>query len=173
MRGALCVFALLAYSALGAKLTVERAQFEEWKAMHSKTYKSAAHENRYFAAWSTNLKLVTKHNKEADRGEHTFWLAMNHIADLSAEEYRHMMLAKGRRGRAGTDQTSRAGAVGTFEPDFSETPPNMVDWRTTGVVGPVKNQGISPDVCSAHVCMYPSLSTRTHATTHAPPLLIP
>jgi cathepsin L len=110
-----------------------RQQFGAWKAKYTKTYTSSTTEEKYFAAWSTNLALVTKHNAEADNGVHTFSLAMNHLADLSADEYRQTYL--GKKNRDG------GSASGTFEPDYSQTAPDSVDWRTKGIVTAVKNQG--------------------------------
>ena len=32
--------------------------------------------------WENNLKIIAKHNKEADTGKHTFWLGMNAYGDM-------------------------------------------------------------------------------------------
>ena len=113
--------------------SLDTKSFEAWKEKYNKSYK-AGEEGTYFAAWSRNFQFVSKHNAEADRGIHTFWLDMNHLADLSAEEYRRTYL-----GRA--SNRGKVEALGTFDPDYSEDPPASVDWRLSGISGPVKNQG--------------------------------
>jgi hypothetical protein len=32
--------------------------------------------------WERNLQYIEKHNKEADSGKHTYWLAMNKYGDM-------------------------------------------------------------------------------------------
>jgi cathepsin L len=32
--------------------------------------------------WEDNIRIIEKHNLEADRGVHTFWLGMNEYGDM-------------------------------------------------------------------------------------------
>ena len=38
-----------------------------------------------------NLEYINQHNQEAAQGMHTFTLAVNHLADLTKEEYRQLL----------------------------------------------------------------------------------
>jgi hypothetical protein len=58
--------------------------------------------------WEKNLKYIEKHNKEADAGKHTFWLAMNKYGDMTNEEFRKQM----------NGYKNRQSAIPYYERDF-------------------------------------------------------
>ncbi|CEG37801.1 cysteine protease family [Plasmopara halstedii] len=87
-----------------------------------------------FQAFSTNLKRIQMHNEAFERGEFTFTLGLNHLADLSDAEYKQLLSYRPR--------ISTSGASETFvkPEDVADFPDNW-DWRDHDIVTPVKNQG--------------------------------
>jgi len=125
----LCAAALAALAAL-ANVTPE--DFNQWKATHGKAYEGGEH-NARLGIFQENAKIVEQHNA----GNHTWTMAMNEYADLSAEEFNSFYLGFNPSSKlANKDKVnlhSNAGAT-----------PAAVDWRTDAggkMVGPVKNQG--------------------------------
>lgn len=53
-----------------------------------KTYHSKEEESKRMGIYSDNLDHINKHNSA---GIHTFQLAMNHLGDLLAEEFKEML----------------------------------------------------------------------------------
>lgn len=95
-----------------------------WKAQHKKTYR-ADEEAARFAIFQANLDFVEKWNSEG----HSHTVAMNHLADLSNEEYQRLYL-----GARTTVNNYQA---------VQETPKayDPIDWRKKGYVTPIKDQG--------------------------------
>ncbi|CAG2176642.1 unnamed protein product, partial [Oppiella nova] len=82
--------------------------------------------------FETNYAYITAHNAEADKGLHTFRLGVNQFADMTNEEYRQLLNLK-----VNANQVNN-----TYAEDVDDlTLPISIDWRTKGVVTPVKNQG--------------------------------
>uniref|UniRef100_A0A3B3Z7N1 Cathepsin S, ortholog2, tandem duplicate 1 n=1 Tax=Periophthalmus magnuspinnatus TaxID=409849 RepID=A0A3B3Z7N1_9GOBI len=104
-----------------------------WKKTYQKSYKNQAEELGRRALWEKNLKQINIHNLEASMGLHTYTMAVNHMSDLTKEE----ML--------------RIYAPLASQKDFKMTPtplqetdvdvPDTVDWRESGLVTSVKDQG--------------------------------
>jgi len=106
-----------------------------WKQAHKKVYSNAEEQLRR-ATWEDNLKKVQEHNLKADMGVHTFWLGMNHFADLTVAEFVKVM-----NGYNATLAGPRSETRKTFVADPNLKVPDTVDWRTQGYVTPVKDQG--------------------------------
>jgi cathepsin L len=102
--------------------------WKAWKAEYKKSYTSQAEENYRYSVWKDNLVYVTEQNAKV-----TFELGMNHLADLTLEEYIETYL--GYRG----SEKSRNGSE--FDVVEGMALPDTVDWRTKGYVTEVKNQG--------------------------------
>jgi len=105
--------------------------FNNWVKQHGKTYSSVDEVIRRFEIFADNLAVVNQHNEEAAKGMHTYTLGMNKLADLTVEEYRSMYL--GYRASNTTRTYAHLPA--------SEEVADGVDWRTKGIVTPVKDQG--------------------------------
>ncbi|ETI41575.1 hypothetical protein F442_13067 [Phytophthora nicotianae P10297] len=88
-----------------------------------------------FRAFATNLERIQMHNAAYERGEHSFTLGLNELADLTDAEYKQLLSY-----RASDSKASRASE--TFvKPDNIEDLPATWDWREHNTVTPVKNQG--------------------------------
>lgn len=114
------------------------ADFESWAARHAKSYESAEEWIRRAAIFAENAAFVAKHNAEHERGEHSHWLGLNHLADLTREEFSKML---------GYDRTLRSVSDRREPADPSDweyadvrAPPER-DWVSEGAVTRVKNQG--------------------------------
>ncbi|KAG6525297.1 hypothetical protein ZIOFF_015252 [Zingiber officinale] len=64
-----------------------RMLYLEWRAKHHHSQKSRDLDEYRFEVFKENLRFVDEHDTTANRGEHTFRLAMNQFADLTNEEY--------------------------------------------------------------------------------------
>lgn len=111
----------------------------EWmafKSTHNKQYRSDEELLRRLI-WEENVRYIEKHNLQADRGVHRYWLGMNKYGDMSNNEFVSVM--NGFRG-----STNFSNGCGHFTPPLNiklTDLPDQVDWRTEGYVTPVKDQG--------------------------------
>jgi C1A family cysteine protease len=104
-----------------------------------KQYLGAELENYRFGIFKKNVDTIVKHNNDYSNGVYTYRLGLNSFADWTVEEFRQNLL--GTR----LNMTSRLNSgmhVGTFLrlPEHVSLSDN-VDWRESGAVTPVKNQG--------------------------------
>ncbi|CAK4069412.1 unnamed protein product [Aphanomyces euteiches] len=113
------------------------AAFVQYMADYDKSYRHHGDDHplvmKRFKAFQTNLRRIEEHNRGYDAGEHTFTLGLNHLADLTDEEYKQMLGFK----RSG----GRSLASSTYSQDRSNDVPESWDWRKHNAVTPVKNQG--------------------------------
>lgn len=107
--------------------------FNAWMKKHGKSYDTVDEFNHRFQVFQDNLKFVVQHNQEASKGLHTYTLGLNNLADLTNAEYRAMLL--------GYRRDNSTVHPATYAPKPGSTLPSTVDWRTKGVVTPVKDQG--------------------------------
>jgi len=105
-------------------------QFAGFKHSHSKKYADAFEEAYRKGIFASNLAKIAQHNEEYARGEHTWKMAVNHLADLTHDEFMEMNTLS--------------------VPDMPKTPKKYqmqaksmatsVDWRDQGYVTDVKDQ---------------------------------
>jgi xylem cysteine proteinase len=104
--------------------------FAQWALMHGKSYYTteeyAYRENVYKA----NSKKIIAHNM----ANHTWTMALNKFADLTADEFRIRYT-----GGYIDGLTKKVGAASTKS--LRSSLPTTVDWVAAGAVTPVKNQG--------------------------------
>jgi len=105
------------------------AHWANFKRLHGKFYGTEDSTRR--AIFEANVAKVVKHNIEADMGLHKYRLAVNAFADQTSQEFRAR--------RNGFRPAARNGPFADFH-DYRKALPATVDWRTKGIVTPVKNQ---------------------------------
>ncbi|KAG7377949.1 hypothetical protein PHYPSEUDO_010739 [Phytophthora pseudosyringae] len=110
--------------------------FVDYAVDFGKAYRSFANDQELvqqrFRAFATNLERIQTHNEAYERGEHSFTLGLNELADLADAEYKQLLSYRARDSRAAE----------TFEkPEGVEDLPSTWDWREHDAVTPVKNQG--------------------------------
>jgi len=124
------LLAVIAVAALAAsvqtKLDVD-ASFTAFKLKYQKTY-LGAEEGMREAIFNQNVAYINKHNSEG----HSYQLGMNQFGDLTNAEYQAMFLRPMSRSANRTAEVHAAG---------NEVDPASVDWRTSGYVTPIKDQG--------------------------------
>lgn len=103
--------------------------FETYLKEHGKAYAGEEYSRRQ-QLFEASLETIRKHNAEYRDGKHTWWMAVNHLADLTEDEFKAMRSTNYKPSEHPTVQLeSEAGSN-----------PLSVDWRTKNAVTPVKNQ---------------------------------
>lgn len=106
---------------------IEHEAWNMWKYDHHKQYNDLGEEKVRFTIWQDNFNRIVQHNlKNSD-----LTLAMNKFGDMTTTEFSAKMT-----GYRGTQSNEGA----TFLPPANVQIPDSVDWRTKGMVTPVKNQ---------------------------------
>jgi len=118
--------------ALAVPLEVQQ-QFFEWQKAHGRVYSSTAEQNLRMAHFARNSLEVAELNSAESHLQNGAVFKLNHFADWSIEE-----LASLRGFKA-----SQVNVTGWKQaaPSKRMTAPDSVDWRTKGVVNPIKDQG--------------------------------
>uniref|UniRef100_A0A7E4VAD5 Cathepsin L-like n=1 Tax=Panagrellus redivivus TaxID=6233 RepID=A0A7E4VAD5_PANRE len=117
-----------------------RQGYEDWetyKEAHGKQFREDAVENEHMLAFLAAQQHVRRHNDAFERGETSFKLGVNHIADLPYSEYQKL---NGYRRMFGDARTGRNSS--RWLAPMNADVPESVDWRTKGLVTDVKNQGM-------------------------------
>ncbi|CAB1420828.1 unnamed protein product [Pleuronectes platessa] len=128
------VVLLLAFLVLGHSSPAVDKMWEEWKVNNRRVYDNEMEISFRRAVWQKNLNLVLRHNREASAGKHSFTLELNHLADMTAEEINERL--NGLRPEELLLQRND-----TFKRASGSATPPSVDWRKSGLVSAVKNQG--------------------------------
>lgn len=107
-----------------------------WKDIHGKEYSSKKEELQKHKVWLQNKNYIDEHNAMSD--VHGFTLKINHLGDLTDDEYCSQYSCYQMR-RTSRNYTIKA-AHPTPDPDILQLP-EVVDWRTKNAVTHVKDQG--------------------------------
>jgi cathepsin L len=111
--------------------------FEQFAKEHGRTYSVGSDEYRLREAiFYANLQAANHHNMNSNA---TWTLGINQFSDMTPEEFKFKV--KGyNKNVAALHQQSRIVNFAASEVSVDDLP-EEVDWRTKGVVTPVKNQG--------------------------------
>jgi len=126
---------LIAVNLIAINCLPQNPEYREWNAykkLHGKSYDTAENKLR-FQVFKANKNLITKHNLEHDLGLHSFRLGLTKFADWTNDEFR------AHNGYRGTNQARRGGDF--LHRTSNNSLPATVDWRTKGLVTPIKDQG--------------------------------
>lgn len=121
------VFALLSLVvvAQAAKIELEyQFHWEAYKTEHKKAYGTTAEELARYTIWKSNFELVHRHNALADKGMHTYWMAVNKFADLTNTEF--VAMYNGYNATMKLDTPSKPNAVFTYNPNL-QVPDKIVN----------------------------------------------
>jgi len=122
---------LLALVAVALSIPAHQ-QFFSFMKVHNKQYKSDLEFLHRFSIFQENLKVIDQLN-QLDETEGAAYFAINKFADLSTEEFRNIYLM--------TNLTPYlAEPYGAVRPGLPRAPAKF-DWRDTGFITPVKDQG--------------------------------
>uniref|UniRef100_A0A0K8T4R1 Cathepsin L n=1 Tax=Lygus hesperus TaxID=30085 RepID=A0A0K8T4R1_LYGHE len=111
----------------------EHAEWETYKKNFGKSYESLKMEALRKSIYFVHKEKVLAHNARYEQGLTTYFLGLNHLADLLPTESAKMLNGYKRTG-------PKSALLEVFD-GVNATLPAAVDWRTKGAVTPIKNQG--------------------------------
>ncbi|CAH1108832.1 unnamed protein product [Psylliodes chrysocephalus] len=120
---------------IGINALSEKEQWLTFKQNHGKNYKNIAEENYRFSVFQNNLRQISEHNERYTNGETTYFLGVNKFADRTSDEFRGML--KSQKINLLNSEDAKLNKLSKTV-EAAEAP---VDWRSKGVVLPVRDQG--------------------------------
>lgn len=106
-----------------------RPVFEEWAMKHGKVYNSVDEKMFRFDVFLKRYLAIMRHNNL----KKSYTLGLNKFSDMTDEEFEAKYL--------GFRPSNRVKNYVQFSQQEVSQAPTSVDWRTKGIVTPVKNQG--------------------------------
>jgi len=136
--------------------------FDAWKATHQKSYHSPAEEALRYHIWTQNNIYIQLHNQRNNTG---FTLKMNQFGDLTPREFATQILSQARQ--VSGAETTVSGL------NFADPLPPSVDWRTKGVVPPIKDAGSCALAYGEIECMESTVAIATGKLPNFESVIIP
>jgi cathepsin H len=113
------------------------ARFDAWASAHKKAYKTPEERLARLRNFADTTRRVSAHNS---RGDSTYALGLNAFADWTDAEFSSYYNLGDMKGQQECSATSNVAATPVQKIQYA-SPPARMDWRESGVVSPVKNQG--------------------------------
>lgn len=125
---------LVVVVALAAPAFAFHKEWHSFMSQYGRAYETDAEHDARYEIFRRNVAFIDAHNSQAELGLKQHRLSINRFADLTHDEFRARMKLKRRPSIPSNNRLFRLA-------DDNQTIPDSVDWRTTGMVTPVKDQG--------------------------------
>ncbi|KAK7605219.1 hypothetical protein V9T40_007077 [Parthenolecanium corni] len=135
----LILLALVAATQAVSFIDLVREEWSIFKLHYSKKYDNNVEDGFRMKIYMDNKHKIYEHNKLYEQGLVSFKMEMNHFGDLLHHEFIRMM--NGYRRDLNLSRVSGENKGSFFMVPHNVTVPDVVDWRQSGAVTPVKNQG--------------------------------
>lgn len=150
----LLLFTLLCLCVNGNRLL--EFDFNHWKQLNVKLYDNKTMESEAYANFVANKREIDEHNLKYAKGEVTFARAVNKYADWSIERKRKWLngFVLNTTVRQAYEDYLGLSKRRDGQVEARAELPDFVDWRTSGYVTPVQDQGIVHCLLKYFNCLY-------------------
>ncbi|CAH2015336.1 unnamed protein product [Acanthoscelides obtectus] len=109
-----------------------KEEWQQFKLIHGKTYRSLVEDKHRFSIFQDNVRMIQEHNKKYESGEASYAMKVTQFADMTQQEFLDLLKTQGK--------ADRPRNALEFDSTGIETK-TAIDWRKKGAVTAVKNQG--------------------------------
>jgi len=115
-----------------------RSSFKDWAAHHGKAYGEGTSEfEQRLVNWRDNIAALLS-------GKQEDVVSVNSLMDMHDEEFKQSFLGQSKRSLDREPENGKANLDFRYK---HVVPKESVDWRTEGIVGPIKNQHVNGSKC--------------------------